>query len=356
MAALLITGVFVIANANRPQRIGYFADWNVANRDFTIKNLADSGAPARLDRLMWAFGDVSEDGLCHVPGDPDQSWELYQRRYSAQESVDGRADDYGQELAGSLHQLRLLQGEHPDLRASLSLGGWNWSRYFSTAARTEESRREFVTSCVDLWLRGDLPVRDDEPQGGEGAAAGVFDGIDLDWEWPGSEGHPDNTVRPEDRENFTALVQEFRDQLDDLEDETGRDYELTAFVPADPDKVEAGYEIPQIMPNLDFLTVQGYDFHGAWDAEGPTNHQSNLVLVDGDPGPDFFSSEIAVDAYLERGADPEDLLLGLPFYGRGWEGVEPGPNGDGLFQPATAPAPASPLAWDSTNQNLRRRL
>jgi chitinase len=45
--------------------------------------------------------------------------------------------------------------------------------------------------------------------GGPGAAAGVFDGIDLDWEWPGSEGNVGNVIRPEDRENFTRLLREF---------------------------------------------------------------------------------------------------------------------------------------------------
>ena len=52
-----------------------------------------------------------------------------------------------------------------------------------------------------------------EPQGGPGSAFGVFDGIDLDWEWPASEGNVGNVIRPEDKANFLALVQEFRSQL-----------------------------------------------------------------------------------------------------------------------------------------------
>ncbi|CAL9408974.1 Chitinase A1 [Nocardiopsis dassonvillei] len=323
VAALLITGVFAIAHGNRPQRIGYFADWNVANRDFTIKDLADSGAPARLDRLMWAFGDVSAEGLCHIPGGNEQSWELYQRRYSAAESVNGAADDYEQELAGSLHQLRLLQEEHPELRASLSLGGWNWSRYFSTAARTEESRRAFVSSCVDLWLRGDLPVREGEPQGGEGSAAGIFDGIDLDWEWPGGSGNPHNVEDPADADNFTLLVAEFRRQLDDLARETGREYTLSVSLSGSPDQADA-YD-PEIFDHLDFATVQGYDFSGPWSEV--TAYHSNLYPPAADPHAN--SADAAVDRFLERGAPPEKLVLGIPAFGRGWQDVDgtgPGPG------------------------------
>lgn len=221
-------------NQREPERIGYFADWNVANRGYTVNELRNSGAPEHLTRLMWAFGNIDRDGLCFIPEDShDQPWELYQRRYGEDESVSGEADEYEQELAGGLNQLRQLRAEYPDLGASLSLGGWNWSVNFSTAARTEESREAFVTSCLDLWLRGNLPVRGGEPQGGEGVAAGVFDGIDLDWEWPGGQGNPDNVEHPDDARNFTLLVAEFRRQMDELSRETGDDYLLSVSLPGE---------------------------------------------------------------------------------------------------------------------------
>src|SRR5205823_495118 len=81
----------------------------------------------------------------------------------------------------------------------------------SAAALTPASRRAFVASCLDLFLRGDLPVLDGVT-GGKGAAAGVFDGIDIDWEWPASAGNDGNVVRPEDRRNFPLLLAELRRQ------------------------------------------------------------------------------------------------------------------------------------------------
>ncbi len=318
-------------NQREPERIGYFADWNVANRGYTVNELRNSGAPEHLTRVMWAFGDIDRDGLCHIPeGSHDQPWELYQRRYAADESVSGEADEYEQELAGSLNQLRQLRGVYPDLGASLSLGGWNWSVNFSTAARDEESREAFVASCLDLWLRGDLPVRAEEPQGGEGAAAGVFDGIDLDWEWPGGEGNSDNVEHPDDPRNFTLLVAEFRRQMDELSRETGDDYVLSVSLPAGAKHSEA-FEA-EVFEYVDFATVQGYDFSGPWSER--TTHHSNLHV----PGynEDANSVDQAIHRYLDLGADPHQIVMGVPAFGRGWQGVPAG--NEGRYQEASGPA------------------
>ncbi|MEV2275036.1 glycoside hydrolase family 18 protein [Nocardiopsis sp. NPDC049922] len=330
VVALVATGL-VLLGGREPERVAYVAGWNVADRGFTVADVAASGAPEHLTRLMWAFGDVSEDGLCHIPsGRDDQPWELYQRPYTAEESVDGRADRPDQDLAGSLHQLRLLREDHPHLGASLSLGGWSWSTYLSVAARTPESREAFVASCLDLWIRGDLPVLDGGPQGGEGAAAGVFDGVDLDWEWPGGQGDPGNVVHSDDPANLTALVAEFRRQLDALGEETGAEYTLSVSLPGGAEPSTA-YEA-ELFDLVDFATVQGYDFAGPWNER--TAHHSNLYAPAHDPGAD--SVDRAVQRYLDLGADPSRLVVGVPAFGRGWQGV--GAQDAGRGQVAGAPA------------------
>ncbi|OOC52723.1 MULTISPECIES: glycosyl hydrolase family 18 protein [Nocardiopsis] len=315
--------------------VAYYTQWSAKERDYHVRDLVDSGSAGRLTHIQYAFGNVSADGECFMSNEPGRGDALadYGRVVPAEESVDGVADDPDQDLRGNFNQLRELKEMYPGLKVNISLGGWNWSEHFSDAALTEESRERMVSSCIDLYLRGDLPEIDGA--GGKGAAYGVFDGIDLDWEWPGSGGNPHNTVRPEDKENYTALVQEFRDQLDKLGKKTDRHYELTAFVPAGGWRLDAGYELDELMPDFDFVTVQGYDYHGTW--ESTTNHQSNLVVDARDPQP-VISAELVVQAYLDRGVDPDKLVLGVPFYGQGWTGVEPGPDGDGLFQTATGPA------------------
>ncbi|WP_433534095.1 glycoside hydrolase family 18 protein [Micromonospora sp. CA-249363] len=326
-------------------RVGYFTQWGIYGRAFPVKKLDTSGAASRLTHVNYAFGNISEDGRCYVDGGPGEgdAWADYQRPVPAEESVDGVADAPGQALNGNFHQLAKLKAKHPQLKVLISLGGWSWSTYFSNAARTDASRKAFVASCIDLYLKGNLP-------GAPGAGAGVFDGVDLDWEWPNWDGEPGNVIRPEDRQNFTKLLAEFRRQLDAYGRTTRSHHPLTAFLPANPAAMDAGYEGRKIFKYLDFATVQGYDFHGGWDALA--NQQSALRVPAGSPDNPDFSVEVAVDGWIARGAPRDKLVLGIPYYGRGWTGISGG--GNGLFQPATGPAPATFEAGYEDYKNLKK--
>lgn len=228
------------------KRVGYFTQWGVYGRDFQVKDLETSGTAAKLTHLNYSFGNVNADGKCftgNVPGEAD-AWADYVRPLDDAGSVDGVADTDDQALAGNFNQLRELKAKHPGLKVMISLGGWSWSTHFSDAARTAASRKAFVSSCIDLYIKGNLPV--DGTRGGQGAAAGLFDGVDIDWEWPGSAGDTDTVFRPEDKRNFTALVHEFRTQLDAYAKSGAasrkgghhgrkpKHYDLSAFVPASP--------------------------------------------------------------------------------------------------------------------------
>ncbi|WP_306214271.1 glycoside hydrolase family 18 protein [Actinoplanes sp. RD1] len=326
-AAAILIGATVApapAQAARPYvKVGYFTQWGIYGRDFQLAKVDKSGAAARLTHLNYAFGPVTAAGVC----DSADPWADWQTPFPAALSVDGVADVEGQPLAGNLNQLAELKAKHPGLRVLISLGGWTGSAYFSDAARTDASRKKLVTSCVDLWLKGNLPGLP------AGTAAGIFDGIDLDWEWPGSDGNAGNIVRPEDKHNFTLLAAEFRNQLDAYGRKSRKHFDLTAFLPAAPAKIDAGFEVKQVFQSLDFGTVQGYDFHGSWESR--TNQQSAIRVPAGAPDNPDFSIEVAIGAYRSRGAPASKLVLGIPYYGQGWTGAA------GLFAPATGGAPGT---------------
>ncbi|WP_327302644.1 glycoside hydrolase family 18 protein [Streptomyces sp. NBC_01298] len=316
------------------KKVGYFTQWGVYGRDFQVQDLEKNGSASKLTHINYAFGNISAEGKCftgNIPGEAD-AWADYVRPLDAENSVDGVADDWVQPLAGNFNQLRELKAKHPGLKVLLSLGGWSWSTHFSDAALTPASRKALVSSCIDLYIKGNLPQ--DGTRGGAGSAAGIFDGFDIDWEWPGSSGDTDTTYRPEDKKNFTALVSEFRTQLDDYARGQKRKakYELSAFVPTAPAKIDAGFDVRRIMRDLDFVTLQGYDFHVSGEA---TTAQQSALYARND-----FSVDGTVDAWERRGAPAHKLVMGMPFYGQGWTGVSGG--GDGMGQPATGPAPA---AW-----------
>jgi chitinase len=317
------------------REVGYFPQWVVYTQNFFVKNLVTSGAAARLTNVDYAFAKVAKEGNAIVcqSGDPVAD---YTKVFTADQTVDGVPDAAGAKLNGNFAELRKLKARYPKLKVILSIGGWDWSDIFSDAALTAGSRQAFVSSCVDRFIRGNLPVS--AGSGGPGSAAGIFDGVDIDWEWPGSEGNPGNTIRNADKANYAALVKEFRRQLDAYGQQTGKHYELSAFIPAEPTKITAGFDTSAVFASLDYGNVQGYDFHGGWEAT--TNQQSALRIPDGAPtdNPDF-SLDGAIQAWLDAGVAPAKLVLGVPSYGEGWSGVKGG--GDGLFQQASRPAAGS---------------
>jgi chitinase len=344
LGTVAVVAVSNAAAAGEPQKgsstrvVGYFTEWGIYGREYRVKDVKTSGSGARLDVLDYAFGNVVPDHDGKVVCQLADPWADYQVPWTADESVTGEEVTWPRPLLGNFQQLQALKALYPSLKVVISLGGWTQSRYFSDAALTTASRRKFVSSCVDLFLKGDLP--NSGGMGGPGAAAGIFDGIDLDWEWPGSEGNAGNIIRPEDKQNFTRLLEEFRNQLDAYGRMVGKPYLLTSFLPAAPTKIDAGFEVGKIFSLLDFGTVQGYDLHGSWESR--TNHQSNLYTSKDDPAFPSFSVDDTVHAYLDRGAPAGKLVVGAPFYSRGWTGVAA--TNRGLYQLASGPAPG---VWES---------
>ncbi|MGE8211708.1 MAG: glycosyl hydrolase family 18 protein [Stenotrophomonas rhizophila] len=318
--------------------IGYFTQWGIYGRNYRVKNIDTSGSAAKLTHINYAFGNV-RNNRCEVgvtqASDPNtgvggDAFADYTKAFGAGESVSGGADTWDQPLRGNWNQLKQLKAKHPNVKVLISLGGWTWSRGFSSAAQPA-NRQAFVASCVDAYIKGNLPVTDGA--GGVGAAAGVFDGIDIDWEYPVACGLSCGT--PADNANYTALLAEFRRQLDAVRP----GLLLTVAVGAGIDKIRvtdpAAYH-----PYLDFINVMTYDFHGAWDPQ--TNHHSALFDSPADPSTGdqkLYNSNDAMEAFLSRGVPASKLNLGIGYYGRGWTGVASGNNG--LYKSASGAAPGT---------------
>ncbi|WUT80055.1 glycosyl hydrolase family 18 protein [Streptomyces sp. NBC_00669] len=351
--AVTVTTLEAVGNGGYA-KVGYFVQWGIYGRQYFVKNLDTSGAAGKLDVINYAFGNIDPTNLTCLngvtkgttadPEDPNQGDGAgdadadYGRAFPASQSVNGQADDGWGKLRGNFNQLKELKAKYPNLKVVMSLGGWTYSKYFSDVAATDASRKKFVQSCIDMYIKGNLP--ETEGAGGPGVAAGIFDGFDLDWEWPGSpDGHPGNHWSTADKANFTALIAEFRTELDAL----GGDHKLlTAFTPADPKKIDAGWDLPQVSKNLDIENIQGYDFHGSgsdnsWEPNR-TGDQANLYPDPNSPYPNDFSVDSAVQTYLDAGVSPRKLTIGLPFYGRGWQQVTGG-GANGEWQSANGAAP-----------------
>jgi chitinase len=215
-----------------------------------------------------------------------------------------------------------LKQKHPQLKTLVSVGGWTLSGQFSDVALSDESRVKFARSCVAFMKKYG------------------FDGVDIDWEFPGGGGLAGNKSRKEDYANFTLLLAEMRRQFDAAgksgEKNDARHYLLTIAAPAGPEKI-AALQVAKMAASLDWFNVMCYDFHGGWDKTA--NFNAPLYDVRGGPAGTYarkLNADWAMKAYLAAGAPSEKLVLGVPFYGRGWKGV-PAVN-DGLFQTAAGEA------------------
>lgn len=320
------------ASAVGKRVLGYFTQWGIYSTGYTARQLDTSGGAARLTHLAYAFGNVRnnrcETGVLkatdQATGEGGDAYADYSRTYTAAESVDGVADVWGAPLRGHWNQLRKLKARHPNLKVLISLGGWNWSRGFASAARPE-NRQAFVASCIDAYIRGNLPAFD--YAGGAGAAAGVFDGFDIDWEYPAACGLTCGGA--EDTANFTALLAEFRRQLDAIRP----GLQLTVAVGAGIDKIRVTRP-DQYHPYVDAINLMAYDFHGGW--ENRTNFHSALFDSPNDPSTGDaaqYNSNDAVLALLARGVPAGKINLGMASYGRGWTNV--GTANNGLYQSGT---------------------
>ncbi|GLJ90477.1 chitinase [Streptomyces poonensis] len=283
--------------AEAPQRaaagskvIGYFTEWGTYDRKYYVKNIKTSGSAAKLTHINYAFGNVT-GGKCAM-GD---AYAATDRAYTATESVDGVADTWDQPLRGNFNQLRKLKKQNPGLKVLWSFGGWTWSGGFGEASRNPAA---FAQSCYDLVENSKW--------------ADVFDGIDIDWEYPNSCGA---TCDTSGRDAYPKLLSALRAKF-------GADYLITSAIPADATaggKLDAA-DYAGAARYVDWYNPMTYDYFGAWDATGPTAPHSALTSYSGIPKAQNHTS--ATIAKLKGlGIPSSKLLLGIGFYGRGWTGV-----------------------------------
>jgi chitinase len=302
------------AQAQRQSRIfgGYFEEWGVRYANYNIADIQKSGVADELTHLIYAFGNVTANGApeCAI-ADPSAAYED-----STLPSVSGEA--YVAPLYGNFGAIQQLKALHPQLKVLISLGGQAGDvSGFVTAAGTRGGRTALAASCIDMFVKGNVAPGVSAP--------GLFDGFNIDWEFPSAA----------DRQNFTALLKEFRTQLKALAKTTGKKYILTFDSPAEPKKY-ANIDLKAAAAQVDFITIDGYDYAGTSDKQ--TNESSSLYDVPADPAyAEALNIDATVKAYRKAGVPAARYTMGLPLYAVGWTGVRNASHG--LYLDATSPSP-----------------
>jgi chitinase len=320
MGLLLLASTVILPGQEKSQGkiLGaYFEEWGIYYAGYNIANLQQNGVADKLTHLMYAFANVTTTPAtgCAIA----DSWADYQTPYLP--SVSGAA--YTPPLYGNFGAIQQLKQLHPKLKVLMSIGGASAANTaaFASAAGTAAGRQALAASCIDMFVKGNIASGVTAP--------GLFDGFNIDWEFPGTA----------DTQNFTALLKEFRTQLNALSKTTGKGYVLSFDGPAGAQNY-VNIDLKHAAAQVDFITVDGYNYAGSWDTQ--TNHASPLFDSKQDP---LFGQDLDIDdtvnAYLKAGVPPHKYTMGVPLYGAGWTGV-PSTN-HGLYQDSTAPSPV-PLA------------
>ncbi|MGW1725388.1 glycosyl hydrolase family 18 protein [Streptomyces sp. NPDC002306] len=284
-------------------KLGYFTEWGIYGRNYNVKNLVTSGSAAKITHINYAFGNVT-NGQCAI-GD---SYADYDKAFTADQSVSGVADTWDQPLRGNFNQLRQLKAKYPNIKILWSFGGWTWSGGFAQAAANPAA---FAQSCYNLV---------EDPRW-----ADVFDGIDIDWEYPNACGLTCDT----------SGAAAYKNLMGALRAKFGTGNLVTAATTADGTsggKIDAA-DYAGAAQYVDWYNVMTYDFFGAFDADGPTAPHSPLTTYTGIPQAGFTTAD-AIAKFRSKGVPASKLLIGIGFYGRGWTGVtQDAPGGT-----ATGPA------------------
>ncbi len=300
-------------NTQTKRNVMYYGDWSIwgGQGNFYPKDI-----PAdQLTHLNFAFLDFDSKGELQFT-DKGAACE-------APVGMDGVT--WGDANAGVLAAFQDLRANNPNLKIGVSLGGWSKSGDFSEIASNAQSRAKFIENVLDFIKYTNM------------------DFVDIDWEYPGAVRQPDKVdnqndegtihSKPEDKQNYILLLQDFRKALDKQGEELGKTYELSVALPAPIEKVDLGIDVDALFDAVDFANIMTYDMRGAWDPI--SGHQTALYTNPNDPYKGKgLSVDESVDYFISQGAEPEKIVVGAAYYTRGWEKVSNDnvdPNNPGLF-------------------------
>jgi GH18 family chitinase len=293
-------------------KAAYFVEWGVYLRNFPV----DLVPLPNLSHILYGFipmcgGDGINDSLKPI----DNSFEALQRScvgrsdfkvtihdpWAAIQKAQKGVSNWNEPYKGNFGQLMAAKRANPSLKVLPSIGGWTLSDPFFFL-HDEQKRAVFIESVREFLLTWKF-----------------FDGVDVDWEFPGGKGANPNLGDPvRDGQTYVTLLTELRTMLDELSTITNRSYLLTSAISAGYDKIQV-VDYDRAQKQLDYIFLMNYDFKGAW-SNTDLGYQTNLFAPQWNPD-EKYTTDYAVHTLLEQNVNSKKIVIGVAMYGRGWTNV-----------------------------------
>nr|CAI5856018.1 unnamed protein product [Callosobruchus analis] len=210
---------------------------------------------------------------------------------------------------------RVVGYKSKGVKVSIAIGGWNDSQgdKYSRLVNNPSARKRFIDNMLKFLEKYN------------------FDGLDLDWEYPKCWQVDCKKGPASDKSAFAALVKELKQAF------RPKGYLLSSAVSPSKTVIDAGYDVPALAENLDWVAVMTYDFHGQWDKK--TGHVAPLFYHPEDDVA-FFNSNFSINYWISEGVPRRKIVMGMPLYGQSFR-LENETN-NGLNAPAPGPGEAGP--------------
>lgn len=274
--------------------MAYYPEWGIYGKAFNVNQIPTN----QITHILYAF-------MLPNPSQADYdlwkaNWAFPAKPYTPPPTVpEGTLvaqDKYANDI--NIAALKTLKSQNPNIKVIISVGGWSMSFNFSTVFANSTLRNNFVTSAVNFVV------------------SNGFDGIDIDWEYPGKQGIGFNHVSPNDPANLALALRELRAEF--IRKSPSKTYILAIALGTSQDVIASH---KNVHPYVDFINAMTYDYAGAW---GNGGHLAGLyynpVAKDMDPQ---WNASSAIKNILNIGCPANKINLGLPLYARGWKKIIP---------------------------------
>jgi chitinase len=273
----------------------YFGNWDVyGGNHYQIDRIA--AVADKLTHLVYGFMKPDEvNGTCK----PHDVW-----------ADTGSYDDVQSKIGGNFAKMIELKKQFPHLKILLSIGGGTYNKNFITIAQDKDKLLKFAKSCVDMLDFYDHPylLEGKYKRFNHLTYEGLFDGIDLDWEWAG------DSLTPALSKAYTQFIQELHRLLQLRDNASGKESLLTVALQVTP-KIYKSLQLTEIVKNINWFHVMAYDFYGPHNKtigfNAPVCGAWSVYSVDG-----------ALQRIMELGVSPAKMVLGLPLYGYVYEDTD----------------------------------